>query len=95
MEDLVDACLAVFRAKNPYPICNVGSGVSVGVHDVAEKVASAFDYCGRIGWEKVEIEERRRETIWIVLEFGLWVGVSGHRDGIQTANGLSGFVEAL
>ena len=103
VDDLGDACVFALEqwnpaapatpcdcAGDPLPLLNVGTGVDLSIHELAEAVAAATGFCGRIAWDTTKPDGTPKKQLEVSR-----LAVLGWRARIPLAEGLASTVAAF
>jgi len=83
VDDLADACAFLLRRGDPPDWINVGTGTDVTIRELAEIVAQATGYGGRVSWDASMPDGTPRKLLDVSKMSALgWTARIGLREGI-------------
>jgi GDP-L-fucose synthase len=87
-DDLADACLFLIERYDSPELINVGTGVDQTIRELAELIAAAVGYRGRMTWDTSKPDGMPRKLLDVSR-----INALGWRSSIDLASGLPGVID--
>lgn len=87
-DDLADACLFLMERHDSPELINVGTGVDQTIRELAELIAAAVGYRGRMSWDASRPDGMPRKLLDVSR-----INALGWRSRIDLASGLPGVID--